>query len=62
MIAISGTLHRDRVRKAIELTLTQAQGKDLDDEALEALVENLHHVIFSDEIEDMLRGLTEDGK
>ncbi len=62
MIPINGTLHRERVRKAIELTLAQVQGKEMDDDAMDALVENLHHVIFADEIEDMLRGFTEEEK
>jgi hypothetical protein len=55
-------LHRDAVKKAIENTLDEYIDVELTEDVLDGIVETLHHIIFSDEILDMLRGMQEEHK
>ncbi len=55
-------LHRDAVKKAIETTLDEYKDIELTEAVLDSLVETLHHIVFSDEISDMLQNMQEEQK
>jgi hypothetical protein len=48
--------NKDKVCDAVEAALEEYRGAPIDDELMDAIIEYIDHVLFSEEVQDAIKG------